>query len=65
MMRCICCILIQPKPAQKTQNRYSRVWGGAGERGKGRQDNGLRESQCGRANRKSFEVEIANTDFYS
>jgi hypothetical protein len=21
--------------------------------------------QCGRANRKSFEVEIANTDFYS
>jgi hypothetical protein len=22
-------------------------------------------AQCGRANRKSFEVEIANTDFYS
>jgi hypothetical protein len=43
VLRCICFILIEPKTTQKTQNRYSRVWGGAGERGKGRQDNGLRE----------------------
>jgi hypothetical protein len=30
------CMLVQQSQHRKTRNRYSRVWGGAGERGKGR-----------------------------